>query len=52
MLTLWSNAEASVQVVRLTEADETEALVRLFAGIAEAEGWQPEAALELWRDWK
>ena len=45
MLPPWTDAETGVQVVRLTEPEEVEALVRLFEGIAEAEGWQPEGAL-------
>lgn len=50
MLPLWRDAAGGIQVVRLTEADETEALVSLFEGIAAAEGWQPEGALRHWTD--
>src|SRR5437868_78795 len=44
------DAESGAQVVRLTEAEEVEALVRLFEGVAAAEGWQPDGALRLWLD--
>src|SRR5438046_1390827 len=50
MVPLWEDAESGVQVVRLTETEEVETLVRLFEGVAEAEGWQPEGALRLWGD--
>jgi hypothetical protein len=49
MLALWEDAGSGVRVVRLTEGEEVEALVRLFEGIAAAEGWQPEVALRLWQ---
>ena len=48
MIPLWKDAESGVRVVRLTEAEEVEALVRLFEGVAESEGWKPEGALRLW----
>jgi hypothetical protein len=50
MLPLWSDAETGVQVVRLTEPDEIETLVRLFEGVASEENWQPGEALRLWQD--
>jgi len=50
MLPLWRDAERDVQVVRLIEAEEIGALVRLFEEIAAAEGWQPEGALRRWQD--
>ncbi len=50
MLSLWEDAEQGVRVVRLTGPGEAEALVRLFEGVAEAEGWKPEGALRSWPD--
>jgi len=50
VLALWRDAALSVQVVRLTEAEEVEGLVRLFERIAAVEGWQPEGALRHWPD--
>jgi len=50
VLPLWRDADAGVRVVRLTTAEEIESLVRLFEGIAAAEGWQPEGALRRWLD--
>jgi ribosomal protein S18 acetylase RimI-like enzyme len=47
---LWRDANTGVRVVRLTRAEEILALVRLFEGIAETEGWRPEGALRLWRE--
>jgi hypothetical protein len=49
MVALWQDAESGVRVVRLTEATEIEALVRLFEAVAAAEGWQPEGALRRWQ---
>jgi hypothetical protein len=48
MLGLWEDAASGVRVVKLTEAEEVEALVGLFEGVAAAEGWQPEGALRRW----
>lgn len=50
MLSLWRDSESGVRVVRLTEAEEVSALVRLFEGVAAQEDWQPEGALQLWLD--
>jgi hypothetical protein len=50
MLSLWNDAVSGVCVYRLTESEEVEGLVRLFEGIAAAEGWQPEGALRRWTD--
>ena len=48
MLPLWEDVAQVVRVVRLTDADEIEALVSLFEGVANAEGWEPAGALRLW----
>src|SRR5687768_2950569 len=50
MLGLWEDADRGVRVVRLTETEEIAALIAFFEGIAAAEGWQPEGALQRWRD--
>ena len=54
MLSLWnSDAERGVRVVQWTireDRHEVEALVRLFEGIAAAEGWEPGEGLRLWQD--
>lgn len=50
MLSLWKDAGCGVEVVRLTEPDEAERLVRLFEAVAETEGWQPDGALRHWVD--
>ena len=50
MLPLWKDAGSGVRVVRLTEPEEIETLVRLFETIAQAEGWEPGNALRLWQD--
>lgn len=50
MLSLWSDTNSAVRVVRLTETPEVEALVRLFEGIAATEGWEPGGALRSWVD--
>lgn len=50
MLSLWENAGDGVRVVRLTAPEEVEALVQLFEGIAEDEGWKPDGALRSWLD--
>ena len=42
-------ADDNVRIVRLTEQDEISALIRLFEGVAAAEGWQPGGALQSWR---
>lgn len=48
MLPLWEDAASGVRVVRLTEPEEIETLVRLFEDVADVEGWHPEGALRLW----
>ncbi len=45
MIPLWRYAESSVRVVRMTGSKEVDALIRLFEGVAEEEGWQPDGAL-------
>lgn len=50
MVSLWEVSVSGVRVVRLTESQEIESLVRVFEGVADAEGWQPEGALRLWLD--
>ncbi len=53
MQTLWTGAAGSgVRVAQFTESDDTnaiETLVRLFEGIAAAEGWEPGEGLRLWQ---
>ncbi len=48
MLPLWKDAQSGVEVVRLDQAHEVEALVCLFERIADAEGWQSEGSLRHW----
>jgi len=48
MLPLWKDANGGVQVLRLTEPDEVETLVRLFEEVAVLEDWKPGGALRLW----
>ena len=50
MLPLWNDVDNGVRVVRLTEAEEIDALIRLFENIAAAESWQPDGALRLWQN--
>lgn len=50
MQPLWKDVPNGVQVVRLDQAHEVETLVRVFEGIADAEGWQSEGALRQWLD--
>jgi hypothetical protein len=50
MLPLWSDAGRVVRVGRLNEEEEVEALIRLFEGVAQSEGWQPEGALRRGQD--
>jgi hypothetical protein len=50
MLGLWEEAGSGIRVVRLTEAEEVEALVCRLEGVAAAEGWQPGGALRHWLD--
>lgn len=50
VLPLWKDTGTGAQVLRLTEPEEVEVLVSLFEGIAATEGWQPEGALQLWRN--
>lgn len=53
MLSLWnSDAERSVRVVQWTESEDkqqVQGLVRIFEGIAAAEGWEPGEGLRLWQ---
>ena len=44
-----NNQQSGVEVVRLTESDEIEAMVRLFEAVSEEQGWQPGAALREFR---
>jgi len=50
MLSLWRDAASGVGVVRLTEAEEIEEMVRLFEDVAGEQGWQPAGALRQWVD--
>lgn len=50
MLPLWEETKPILRIARLTQEEEVETLMRLFEGVAEAEGWQPEGALRHFQD--
>lgn len=48
MVSLWREMSVLLEVVRLSQQNEIEDLVRVFDEVAEEQGWQPGEALDAW----